>query len=143
MNIETAVDPISPSSANLPVPLGGPRVAVPLSPPQRHTVYNACCLVGEITNEMSVVVSGRVQYRRDRRRRMAHVRQIAMYVCHVALQIQHGDIGRAFGRDEATVRYACHIVEDRRDDGAYDDFVASIERMVVSVFSAWEDASHA
>ena len=41
----------------------------------------------------------RVLIRRDRRRMACHVRQIAMYVCHVALRISQTDIGEAFGRD--------------------------------------------
>lgn len=143
MVIENPADPVSRMPSYLPAITGATRSVLPASWPQRYSLYNACRLIGEITNEMSVVVSGYVQHGRDRRRRLAHVRQIAMYVSHVCLQMQFKDIGRAFGRDEATVRYACHMVEDRRDDGAYDDFVSSIERMVASVFSAWEDGNHA
>lgn len=143
MAIQIPADSTSHNSAYLPAITGNARSVLPASRPPRYSLYHACRLIGEITNEMSVVVSGYVQQGRDRRRRLAHVRQIAMYVSHVCLQMQFNDIGRAFGRDEATVRYACHMVEDRRDDGAYDDFVSSIERMVASVFSAWEDGSHA
>src|SRR4051812_16990138 len=122
MTMENPAACLSETSAYLPAITAGTRSVLPASRPLRYSLYNACRLIGEITNEMSVVVSGYVQHGRDRRRRLAHVRQIAMYVCHVCLQMQFNDIGRAFGRDEATVRYACHMVEDRRDDGAYDGF---------------------
>jgi chromosomal replication initiation ATPase DnaA len=85
---------------------------------------------------MVMIAGHRVQMRRDRRRTLCHVRQIAMYVCHVALQIPILDIGVAFGRDRTTVSHACHVVEDRRDDPAYDEFVAAVERTVNSIFLA-------
>lgn len=72
--------------------------------------------------------------RRDRRRLAAHSRQIAMYVCHVALSISVDDIAASFGRERSTVAHACHLVEDRRDNPAFDDFVSAVERMVTSVF---------
>jgi chromosomal replication initiation ATPase DnaA len=59
-----------------------------------------------------------------------------MYVCHVVLQVSLTDIGYAFGRDRTTVSHACNVVEDRRDDPAFDDFIASVERVVTSVFGA-------
>ncbi|OJT97560.1 hypothetical protein DEM27_02940 [Metarhizobium album] len=83
---------------------------------------------------MLMLASDRVQMRRDRRRANCHVRQIAMYVCHVALGISLSDIGQAFGRDRTTVSHACGVVEDRRDDPAFDDFVSALERISTSVF---------
>ncbi|RWX76164.1 hypothetical protein EPK99_20565 [Neorhizobium lilium] len=80
--------------------------------------------------------------RRDRRRFACHVRQIAMYVCHVALRVSLSDIGDAFGRDRTTVGHACHVVEDRRDDPAFDDFVATVERLVTTVFGLVEVPAH-
>lgn len=95
-----------------------------------------CRIVRQITAEMVMLVGERVKMRGDRRRSNSHVRQIAMYVCHVALQISLTDIGTSFGRDRTTVGYSCNVVEDRRDDAAYDDFVASVERVVLAVFGA-------
>jgi hypothetical protein len=95
-----------------------------------------CRIVRQVTAEMVMLVSERVQVRRDRRRATCHIRQIAMYICHVVLQLSLTDIGTAFGRDRTTVGHACNVVEDRRDDKAYDEFVAAIERVVISVFGA-------
>ena len=67
------------------------------------------------------------------RRLMSHVRQIAMYVCHVAYSMPQAEIALVFGRDRSTVRHACHIVEDRRDDPAFDTLVSIIERMACTV----------
>ncbi|MBT9368632.1 hypothetical protein KLP42_01890 [Rhizobium sp. CSW-27] len=84
------------------------------------------------------MTADRASFRRDRRRMLCHVRQIAMYVCHVSLSIPQGDIGDAFGRDRSTVGHACSVVEDRRDDAAFDDLVSTVERMVATVFGCRE-----
>ncbi len=105
-------------------------IAAPASLPARAV----CRICTQIITEMVMLTSDRIQVRRDRRRTLCHIRQISMYVCHVALQIQMHDIGQAFGRDRPTVGHACHVVEDRRDDPAFDDFVSAVERTVNSIF---------
>lgn len=107
------------------------------------SVQMRCRIVRQLTAEMLALVSERVPQRRDRRRAACHVRQIAMYICHVVLQVSLTDIGTAFGRDRTTVGHACNVVEDRRDDKAYDEFVAAIERVVISVFGAVGGVEHA
>lgn len=108
-------------------PLACPAV---LSLPPRNT----CRIVRQIVLEAVGLASEPPVHRRDSRRHICHVRQIAMYVCHVVLQLSLSDIGAAFGRDRTTAGHACNVVEDRRDDAAFDDFVATIERLVVAVF---------
>ena len=66
---------------------------------------------------------------------IARVRQIAMYVAHVALRLRMRDIGHGFGRDRTTVVYACHLVEDMRDDEDFDRIVAMTERVALAAFS--------
>ena len=66
---------------------------------------------------------------------VARVRQIAMYVAHVALRLRMRDIGHGFGRDRTTVVYACHLVEDMRDDEDFDRIVAMTERVALAAFS--------
>jgi chromosomal replication initiation ATPase DnaA len=80
-------------------------------------------------------VSGR-ELRRPGRSTLdvARVRQIAMYVGHVVLRLSMSDVGRGFGRDRTTVLYACHLVEDMRDDTDFDRIVATMERLVGAVF---------
>jgi hypothetical protein len=124
----------------------------PLLPPTEvrwppHRIHSlplrtTCRIVRQVVGEMVLLFGDRVLVRRDRRRLACHVRQIAMYVCHVALRISQTDIGDAFGRDRTTVRHACHVVEDRRDDPVFDDFISAIERIVVAVFGTLEVAAH-
>ena len=65
---------------------------------------------------------------------VVRVRQIAMYVAHVALGITMKDVGRGFGRDRTTVAYACHTVEDLRDNEEYDRLVAMTEKVALAAF---------
>lgn len=102
-----------------------------------------CRMVAEVVEELAMMVGDRQQLRRDRRRMMTHVRQIAMYVSHVVLQVSLTDIGIAFGRDRSTVSYSCHVVEDRRDDADFEAFVSAIERVIAAVFPKAGDAGHA
>lgn len=63
---------------------------------------------------------------------VCRVRQIAMYVAHVVLQLSMKDIARGFGRDRTTVVYACHLIEDMRDDPDFDQIVAMAERVALA-----------
>jgi chromosomal replication initiation ATPase DnaA len=60
---------------------------------------------------------------------VARVRQIAMYVAHVVLGLSMNEVGRGFGRDRTTVLYACHLVEDMREDEEFDRIIAMTERI--------------
>ncbi len=115
---------------------GGPQL------PASLPLKSACRIVRQMTAELVLLLGDRILLRRDRRRFACHVRQIAMYVCHVALQISLSDIGEAFGRDRTTVGHACHVVEDRRDDPAFDEFVSTVERLVSTVFGLTEVPAH-
>lgn len=65
---------------------------------------------------------------------VSRVRQVAMYVAHVVLRLNMSDIGRAFGRDRTTVMYACHLIEDLRDDDDFDRIITMTERVALAAF---------
>ncbi|WP_454287708.1 helix-turn-helix domain-containing protein [Rhizobium arsenicireducens] len=92
-----------------------------------------CLVVRQLTAELLGAVGDRAQVRRARRRANCHVRQIAIYVCHVALSMSYGEIAEALRLDRTTVSHACHVVEDRRDDPGFDSFVSTIERLAETV----------
>lgn len=58
----------------------------------------------------------------------ARARQLAMYLSHVVLGCTLSEIGDAFGRDRTTVSHACGVIEDLRDDPAFDAEVSALER---------------
>jgi chromosomal replication initiation ATPase DnaA len=59
--------------------------------------------------------------------RTARARQVAMYLTHVAFGMSLHRVAVAFGRDRSTVAHACHLMEDRRDDAAFDDLMSALE----------------
>ncbi|MFN7009595.1 MAG: helix-turn-helix domain-containing protein [Allorhizobium sp.] len=122
------IEPSSPLPADSgPVPAAG---AFPPAPtPGLSERRIVCLVVRQLTAELLAAAGNREEVRRARRRASCHVRQISMYVCHVALSMAYGDIAEAFGVDRTTVAHACHMVEDRRDDAGFDAFVSSVERL--------------
>lgn len=58
---------------------------------------------------------------------IAFARQVAMYLAHVACGMTFADAGALYGRHAKTAAHACHIVEDRRDDPAFDRIVGVLE----------------
>ena len=61
---------------------------------------------------------------------VALARQVAMYLAHVAYGLSLTKVGRLFARDRTTVAHACALVEDRRDDMAFDRALELLELVV-------------
>ena len=59
--------------------------------------------------------------------KVALARQVAMYLAHVAFELSLARVGDAFGRDRTTAAYACHRIEDRRDEPGFDGFLDALE----------------
>lgn len=64
------------------------------------------------------------------RAEVAQARQVAMYLAHVVLGLSLTDVGRRFGRDRTTAAHACRLVEDWRDDPAFDALASTLEEAV-------------
>lgn len=64
-------------------------------------------------------------------RRIARARQAMMYLTHVGLGMNLTTLGRSFGRDRTTARYACAIMEDARDDQRIDQSLNALEAGVL------------
>lgn len=60
-------------------------------------------------------------------RRIAFARQLAMYLTHVGFGLNLTEVGACFERDRTTVRHACGLIEDRRDQPAFDLAVCALE----------------
>ncbi len=95
-------------------------------PAARHTrsaVQHSVNLVAEYANvDVSMIF-----HTRRCSTTTARARQLAMYLAHVVLGESLTDIGAAFGRDRTTVSYACNLIEDMRDDVAFDREVTDLE----------------
>lgn len=64
--------------------------------------------------------------------RAARARQIAMYLAYVSFEWPLARIGAAFSRDRTTAGYACRLVEDLRDDHAFDARLEHLEACLKS-----------
>lgn len=74
---------------------------------------------------------------------VAFARQVAMYLAHVVAGLTLTDVGRRFGRDRTTAAYACRLIEDRRDDPAFDKRLSALEAAIQSGFSRLSAAERA
>lgn len=57
----------------------------------------------------------------------ALARQVAMYLAHTSFEMSIARVGVAFDRDRSTVAHACRLIEDRRDDAAFDAMLTQFE----------------
>lgn len=63
---------------------------------------------------------------------IARARQYAVYLHHVALGASLSACARQFRRDRATVRHACAVIENLRDEPLFDLAAARMERAVAA-----------
>lgn len=75
------------------------------------------------------------------RKEVAHIRQLGMYLAHTSFSMVMSEVAVGFCRERTTVMYACHLVEDRREDEEYDAVVSTLEKFVNSGFPAWRIAA--
>jgi Bacterial dnaA protein helix-turn-helix len=71
---------------------------------------------------------------------IALARQAAMYLAHVSCGLSKAAAGRLFGRDRTTVHHACIVIEQRRDDKAFDTALTHLEQLVRIVVGVQEVA---
>lgn len=62
---------------------------------------------------------------------VSRARQIAMYLAAVDLELTMTAIAAFFGRDRTTVGHAVRVIEDRRDDPAFDTWLTELEANVL------------
>jgi hypothetical protein len=69
------------------------------------------------------------------RKPVALARQTAMYLSHVAFGLSLSRVGICFGRDRTTVRHACALVEDRRDDPGLEFGLTALEAALLAAMA--------
>lgn len=95
----------------------------------------ACDAVIDLLSLFFNVSGGELRSSRRTATGVARVRQIGMYVAHVALGLPMAAVGEGFGRDKSTVVHACHTIENMRDDEEFDVVVARAEMLVTVAFA--------
>jgi len=53
-----------------------------------------------------------------------------MYLMHVVYRLSLTEVAGHFGRDRSTASYACHHVEDLRDDDRFDRQLVHLENIL-------------
>ncbi|WP_234902456.1 hypothetical protein [Agrobacterium larrymoorei] len=99
-----------------------------------------CHIVRQCTLEMYCLIAQETPQGRNGRHAAKHIRQIAIYVCHVGLSLSITQVALCFGRDQATIRSCCLIVEERRENPGFDEFVTAIERLSKSIYGIMKEA---
>ncbi len=93
--------------------------------------------------ETAIAAAARVPLARLRAARrgcrpIARARQTAMYLAHVAFGLSLTRVGICFGRDRTTVRHACALIEDRRDDPRLEFGLTALEAGLLAVMAELE-----
>jgi len=102
----------------------------PSCPPTTGDVWRRATLVCQIVAHLFEVPVEDLQSRTRRNASAALARQVAMYVCHVSLGLSFSDVGGLFARDRTTASHACKVIELRRDERDFDEFLKRIEEAV-------------
>jgi chromosomal replication initiation ATPase DnaA len=66
---------------------------------------------------------------------VAWARQVSMYLMYVTSGLSLAKVAAAFGRDRSTVAHACRIIEDRREDPAFDAWVDNLQSVFERLFA--------
>nr|WP_305888878.1 helix-turn-helix domain-containing protein [Parvularcula maris] len=69
------------------------------------------------------------------RQPIAHARQVAMYLLHTVFGGTYEQAGMHFRRDRTTVKHACSMIEDERDDPAFDRKLEFLEETLMRLWS--------
>jgi chromosomal replication initiation ATPase DnaA len=88
--------------------------------PQYIQFSTICGMLEHVVSAMLAVPRRELRSARRCDARVAFARQVAMYLAHVALGLSMTRVGALFGRDRTTVAHGCAVVEDRRDEPAFD-----------------------
>ncbi|MBN9444923.1 MAG: chromosomal replication initiator DnaA [Bosea sp.] len=82
------------------------------------------------------VASPAIRARSRGRKPVANARQRAMYLAHVTFGLSLTRVGACFGRDRTTVRHACALVEDSRDDPRCELGLDMLEEALLAIESS-------
>jgi hypothetical protein len=86
-----------------------------------------CSIAARIAASHYEVPLGDIAAPTRRSRRATRARHVAMYLAHVAFGLNFAVIAVALGRSRRMVARACGLVEDARDDPAFDAALAGLE----------------
>ncbi len=99
-----------------------------LSPPANPRTRDSALIAIALTAAAFGVPVDELRARTRRQAPIAFARQVAVYLTHTIGGFSLTDVARAFGRDRTTAAHACHVIEDQRDDLAFDARLSALEQ---------------
>ena len=114
-----------------------PRLVAPCAMPDENALrlartYRGCAVrLSEQVVALTFGVSLEAMRAGTRRSAgIAFARQVAMYLAHTVFGVSQGQVAERLGRDRTTVKHACRLIEDRRDDPVFDTRLLALEAML-------------
>lgn len=65
---------------------------------------------------------------------VARIRQFGMYIAHTMFGLSMSEVAYAFCRERTTVKHACHLIEDMRENEKFDRSVSSFEYLIRALY---------
>ena len=65
---------------------------------------------------------------------VARIRQFGMYIAHTMFGLSMSEVAHAFNRERTTIKHACHLIEDMREDTSFDRSVSSFEYLIRTIY---------
>ena len=96
----------------------------------------ACALAARLAAGASGIVVEDIAANSRKSARTASARQIGMYLAHTVFGLSLKSVGEHFSRDRTTAAHACRLVEERRDDRLFDEELAELEDLLLSLSQA-------
>ena len=100
---------------------------------QQHA-WNLC---GALLSLLSVFFQVTLKELRSAERgnnHVARIRQFGMYIAHTMFGLSMSEVAYAFCRERTTVKHACHLIEDMRENEKFDSNVSDFEYLVRSLY---------
>lgn len=57
-----------------------------------------------------------------------------MYIAHTMFGLSMSEVAYAFSRERTTVKHACHLIEDMRENEGFDRGVCSFEYLIRTIY---------
>jgi hypothetical protein len=92
-----------------------------------------CAFAARLAASAFGVAASEISLRGRSTRRVSTARQTGMYLAHTTVGLPLTKVAEYFGRDRTTAAHACRLIEDRRDDSAFDGIVSELEDLLRAI----------
>ena len=69
-------------------------------------------------------------------------RQVAIYLLHTSLSLSYAEISHVYRRDRTTIAHSCKVIEDLRDEPAFDEWISGMEEAIGILLTLVRSVSH-